>query len=565
MIILNPMGSSNGAYLLVNNVYDYNVTYSFASSIAAYLRLRGENCILTRYTSESLVGIAYNSFIVNNAPDIIINIKCITDLTAAPQGYTVECDKYSALTATISAEISKMGITPVYPLGYKVVSAKTSAKYTEITIGLGYLTNPDDFAKISDNTFLDLLAKHIVDASYGPPTKIMQPSDSVYVKDSYMYDTSAWIEDAVNKLTSDVGVIVEDSITNVPVRILRLKTTADVRVGPYTYHTPINIVGSESLEASYTIIVSYRIKAAGGSGIVKAGSTVKALAYEDSAWHKIVFEYAHTDGDVLTLGANANTSIDFTAVWVTNSGVLDSVDDPLKNYSMFPPGYRPITSIDPTSIKDSIANVVTNASSLIGRAQDTSITNANSKIKESLGMLDQISISVKPFVDGIKGVMSQVTGLLKLPSTKIPAIPGIKIPPVPNPADYLSIPTIPKVQVPGIPKLPSIPSLPPFPSIPMPKLPGMPNVAGLIKNNQLAILDPKAIVPQFAALENTVVSMTRADKRGDMLHAVNTLKGASQAAAQLTTTYEDKLEAAKNKALEVKLRTEVKGEAMSKT
>lgn len=407
MIVLNPMGGSNQRVISANGLLDYDVNYLFASYLGKYLTLRGEQVVFTRSTSEARTEIAYNRLIADASPDIILHIRCLEDVSPDPRGFLVECDKYTALSGTITSELYKWNNKSVYPIGYKEVPRSIKARLTEITIGLGYLTNALDADLLKSNESLENLALCIVDAAYGPPTKSIQPKDDIYVQDPYMYRTLCWQEELSTKVSTDRGSLETVTIENIPCRVLRLVTTDAAHATPYLWSTPVTIT---DFSKEYTLIVSARTKQRNCRGYVAVGSKNTTYTFLDEAWHRITVDYV--DGDKVFLGAYGNATIEFTAVWLTPKGTLGSIDDPNKQYSIFPPGYRPVTFIDPTSVdRKLVQSVVTQANSLIGRAQDTSKPSVNSGIGDILSKIDQLPISTKAFVSGVQGINGQFCSL----------------------------------------------------------------------------------------------------------------------------------------------------------
>lgn len=396
------MGGSNQRVIDANGLKDYDVNYNFASYLGKYLNARGEKFAITRDTSEAKTQIELDRFITYIAPDITVHIKCLEDISPEPKGYIVECDKYSALAATISSEFRKWGASPVYPIGYKVESKKTIAKYTEIIIGIGYLTNTDDANHIKEDGALESLARAIIDAAYGPPTKVMQPKDDVYVADPYMYNPSIWSENQDTKLAGDTGGIIDDRIENIPVKVLSLKTVGE-HATPYTWSTPLTIPAATD---GHVLIVSVRTDVAGKKAYVKLGSKTDTTILVDNAWHRITFKCA--DGDTVFLGSPGDCTMYYTALWVTPSGSMGNLDDPQKQYSIFPPGYRPLVSIDPTAVdKSLIPAVITQANTLMGRAQDNRLPDINGGLQSMLSKVDQLALSPKALVSGLQGMSNQ--------------------------------------------------------------------------------------------------------------------------------------------------------------
>jgi hypothetical protein len=404
MIVLNPMGGSNQRVIEANGLRDYDVNYKFASYLGKYLQDKGESVQLTRSTSEAKTQIELDKFITYTAPAVTFHIKCLEDISSEPSGYTVECDKYSALAATVSSELTKWGATPVYPLGYKVQTKNISAQYTEIIIGLGYITNSSDAAYLASDTKLESLALSIVNSAYGPPTKVMQPNDNVFVADPYMYDSSKWEEQADTKSVGDVSSIIDTTIENIPSKVFRFVTVDDSRVVPYTQSTAVTITDTSK---SYILIISAKSGKTGSKAYVRVGNNIDEQVFVDQSWHKITIDYV--DGDKVYIGTYGNSIVEFTALWLTPTGSMGSLDDPLKQYSIFPPGYRPIKSIDPTAVSTAlIPSVITQANTLIGRAQDTKLPSINSGLQEILSKVDLLPISPNALVSSMQGIANQI-------------------------------------------------------------------------------------------------------------------------------------------------------------
>lgn len=405
MILLNPIGGSNQQFAEANGLRDYNVAYEFATYFGSYLQAKGENVSMTRSTSEYPNALTLNSIINNTAPDVIFNIKAMYDLGSEPKGFLLECNAYSVLTGTISAELTKWAGKCVYPMGYKVTNSSTKAKITEITIGLGYISNADDAARMG-STGLDDIAKLIVTAAYGPPIKACQQVDPVYVPDPYLYDDSKWKEDSGN-MGSDSGTIILDSIENISVHLLRIRTRGDHTV-PYYWSTQDTI---EDKNKVYKVIVSARSQSTKAKICLQAGSQSIQEQVTDSSWHRYTMTYDNTAGKLM-IGTLGDTIVDFTAIWIAPEGQLGALDDPSKLYSLYPPGYRPVTTIDPTtSAYAPNTGVVTQANTLIGRAIDTG-TNAvgTEALADVLNKVDSLALSPKALVGGVQGIINQITG-----------------------------------------------------------------------------------------------------------------------------------------------------------
>ena len=505
MILINPMSGSNKVFISANGLKDYDVNYTFASYLSKYLQAKGDKVMLTRSTSEARTDIELTRLYTNAAPDIVFHIKCLSDLGSTVKGYTVECDQYTALAATVSAELLKWGAASVYPIGYKILSGLSSyseepvrgtsvAKYTEITIGLGYLTNPEDVARLGDNSKLEALARTMVTAAYGPPTKVMQPKDDVYTPDPYLYDASKWTEQAQTKLADDVGAIVDDTNAGIPIKLLRLSAKS-AHTTPYTWSTPFTLPDAVK---KYVAIVSVRGATVGSKGYIKVGSTVQEPSYPDTNWHTVSFDYI--DGDAVYLGVSSGT-LEYTAVWVTPKGELGNLDDPLKQYSIYPPGYRPDTVIDSTALKAaaSSTDVITRANTLIGRALDTSQIKASDVLQAALSKVDQLAISPKALTSSLQGIMGQISSQAQ------------------------SLTNISK-------------------------------------------LDPSKVLKgiNYSGMEGMLKNMARNDKRAALQKAVNDMKSTEQAAKKQLASLADKTKKAKEQAELIKKRMEAKGEAMIK-
>ena len=121
--------------------------------------------------------------------------------------------------------------------------------------------------------------------------------------------------------------------------------------------------------------------------------------------------YDNTAGKLM-IGTLGDTIVDFTAIWIAPEGQLGALDDPSKLYSLYPPGYRPVTTIDPTtSAYAPNTGVVTQANTLIGRAIDTG-TNAvgTEALADVLNKVDSLALSPKALVGGVQGIINQITG-----------------------------------------------------------------------------------------------------------------------------------------------------------
>ena len=409
MIVLNPLGGSNVRVIEANGLKDYDINYKFASYLGKYLLLRKEPFAITRSTSERQTDLELQRFMANNDPHVIINIKCLEDLSTDPSGYIVDCDKYSALAATFALELHKWGLKPVYPIGYKVQSFSTSAKYTEITIGLGYITNTSDAIHLGNDKKLEDLAKAMMDAAYGPPTKVMQPKDDVTVPDPYFYSVDKWMEDSTTKVDGDSGDIGNTTIENIPAKVLTLKTPTTARTDPYRWCTEL---ASPTAGKAYTVIISAKSDKIPTKAYVELGGHKEELELLDSTWRRVTFDCTYARGDKLYLGAMDSSELQYTAAWVTPKGTIGKIDSPATEYSIFPPGYRPTTEIDPTNLdKELVPSVVTQANTLMGRALDNKEPETGNKIQQALSKADQSSVSPTAFIDSLQAIMGQFAKL----------------------------------------------------------------------------------------------------------------------------------------------------------
>lgn len=407
MILINPLSGTNKNYINVGNVYDYDINYTFATMLSTALSAKGEACILSRnssvYPSDSVYALLLN----NNSFDVIINVKCLYDIGSDVSGFSIECDKYNALVATISDEFVKVGSTCIYPKGYKTVvtaSRSTAAKYTEITVGLGFLSNADDLVNLVSNTWLETLAKNIVAAAYAAPIRNTQPSDAILIADPYFYGEGAWYVDETTAIETDDASIQDVTIDDVPAKVLNLKTSASERTFDYTWLTEVS---TDAYGVACTITLSYRFKSATSSLSVTLGETTTPYAFLDYRWHTVTFNGVPNSIDkYVKLSIPSSSDVDITAVWPAKASIIGSIDDPVSDYSIYPPAYQKVTETDLAKLAASNTSIST-ANSLLSRAQDTT-TSLASTLQDAFSKIDQIVLSPSSLASSMGSILSML-------------------------------------------------------------------------------------------------------------------------------------------------------------
>lgn len=535
MIIINPLSGTNKNYLSVTNnsvtTYDYDINLAFANKLSTALTAEGEKCLLSRSGNFYPEDTDYKKLLTNNDVTVIFNIKCLADISSSTSGFSIECDIYNALVATINESFVIWGSKAVYPRGYKIEattyssSSPTSATYSEITLGLGFISNSEDLAKLVSSDSLDSLVKQIVDASYAPATRNTQKNTSCYVPDPYFYGETDWSVDESTVLDSDSAIILQDKINNIPIKLLRVQTTDAVRINPYVWKTTID---SDVYNIDSTVIFSYRFKQSSGGISCSVGLSSHSYVYEDYQWHTVNFETTPTSTySALNLSFPASTYIDVTAVWVAKASVVGSVDDPITEYSIYPPAYQPVTTVDLASIAASNSTVTT-ATSLLGRAQDT-LTNTTSQIQTLLNSatltnsLNSSSLQAKA-----TSATSSLSGTAALSSAM-------------SKVDQLGIKSKDFIQ-------------------------SASSVATLLNKMSSSVtskFNVSTLNLQTSVLTTALGSVSRTDKKTNMLNVINTVKGVSNAVTLLTKTDETKKKEADDLAAKVKARLEAKGSALS--
>jgi hypothetical protein len=413
VIVLNPLvavGADRALY--------------FSTRLAAALQAKGEGVFQTQLSGLNTNPIELKKKLVRLRPDVIINVKCESDLDPNIRGFFIECNKYTALVGTMAFVFDRNGFEPSILTGYMVTGASTSARLCEITINLGFISNLADSALL-ENTVLDNLIKDIVAFSYAPPTKPLYVDEDVILPDSY-FTKGLWTEVGDSKTVGDTGVIEDIQVSHVPLRALRL-TRATTGVLPYQWkidftntlvgHPHKCLFSVRNITTDLTVDASIQVDVAGVS---------ESYTLTSREWAQFEFELVpSTTADSISFGVLNACEVQVASVWIVPSGAFDELDDPAKRYSIFPPQYRPTKTIElPTSPTDIIREVATEASSLIGRAADAKASNIGSELQGLTGQLDFIKLNPKSFIDSTGPFMRSMSNESL---TQIPVIDPSKV------------------------------------------------------------------------------------------------------------------------------------------
>ena len=428
MILINPV------HKIVNNAVrtDYPLNLDFARKLYTALTAKGEECLLPLDSEGAyLSDTAYSKLFTNDKFSVIFNIVCLYDISIATSGYSIECDKCNALVIAISDELTNWGASSIYPLGYKTSISTTPAEYTEITIGLGFITNIADNARITSSESQQKLVDRIVAAAYAAPSRNTQPDDNIGVADPYFYDTESWLLDTSTTIIGDNTSVLDSSIDSIPIKLLNVKTPDNVEDDPLTEGidetitraTPLRwytSISNDLWACNVLVIYSYKFNKSSGSLVVQVNDSDTAISthtYEDSKWHTTSFKTTIVNSNsMLNLYYAAGSDIDVTAVWISKAAVIGTVDDPLSKYSIYPPEYAPITTLATDTIAAYNGSVST-ATTLLGKALDTLTAAATIvDISTALSKLDQVPINtdscVKAASDGTLAVAKMSGGKL---------------------------------------------------------------------------------------------------------------------------------------------------------
>lgn len=484
---------------------DYAINLNFANKLYSALVSQGESCLLPLVNGEYLSASAYSRMLTNNSFDIIFNIKCLYDVGPEVSGFSIECDSYTSLIATIAGEFKKWGSVSVYPLGYSGLNAHTKTSNPdcrEITLGLGYITNTTDKDKLTDDTKLQELVDRISAACYAPPIRSIQATSKNAVPDPYFevdvsaYEheeaiTKGWEEDLDTRVPGDVSRLIRTTIDDVPVHILDVHTVDGDRE-PLCWQTKVK---SELYSKECLAIFSYRMKTETSQLIVSVGDETKTYTYTNLAWITQSINVTPTIYEpMFKLYIPANSFIEIAAVWLMPVGTLGSLDNPLSKYTLYPPEYQPTTSIDLDAIA-AYNGTISSSNSLLSRAKDImSDATAVSNLTTALSKIDQVSISPSAFTNVARGINDVLNKLTAVAS----------------------------------------------------------------------IIDINSLDTEYAVLEKSLSSVMRSDKKGALINAINTIKGVEQAKNAIEKSIEARKEEASKKAEAIRARMIAKGEGMSR-
>ena len=484
---------------------DYAINLNFANKLYSALVSQGESCLLPLANGEYLSSSAYSRMLMNNYFDIIFNIKCLYDVGTEVSGFSIECDSYTSLIATIAGEFKKWGSASVYPLGYSGLNAHTKTSNPdcrEITLGLGYITNAEDNARLVDDVKLQELVDRISAACYAPPIRSVQAANKNAVPDPYFevdvsaYEheeaiTKGWEEDLDTRVPGDVSRLIRTTIDDVPVHILDVHTVDGDRE-PLCWQTKVK---SELYSKECLAIFSYRMKTETSKLIVSVGDEIKTYTYTNLAWTTQSINVTPTIYEpMFKLYIPANSFIEIAAVWLMPVGTLGNLDNPLAKYTLYPPEYQPTTTVDLDAIA-AYNGTISSSNSLLSRAKDImSDATAVSNLTTALSKIDQVSISPAAFTNvasGINEVLNKLTAVA-------------------------------------------------------------------------SIVDINSLETEYAILEKSLSSVMRSDKKGALINAINTIKGVEQAKNAIEKSVEARKEEANKKAEAIRARMIAKGEGMSR-
>ena len=378
MIIIRPMNDNRHA---ATDAARHHINFRFAELLKEYIILKGDECILTR-NSELDADPGISKYVNKYNITVYITIDMYADIDPNAAGYDFLCDIYNSLVATFNYEIFKFGRKPIRDLGYKVTNATRVSDYSDITIYLGYATNKDELSWWQDETNLEAVAKRFIEGAYGPPVKTIEDTDPTGNNDPYFYKLDTWKETA--PLDGCSASIQETLYTGLPLRYLAIES--DAELGEYTWETP----NTYERDTACIFIGSLRSHGASPTCYIKIGNTEYTGVIPDTTFSIKVFEGTVGPGTPIKLGVKGKGRIDYSGIWVAPKGTLGALDDPRTDYSIFPPGYRPVNKVTSAyNTADSIHIALTDAHTLIERAQDvqsSSSTTTSVKLDASTGI-----------------------------------------------------------------------------------------------------------------------------------------------------------------------------------
>lgn len=378
MIIIRPMNDTRHA---ATDAARHHINFRFAELLKDYIILKGDDCMLTR-TSELDADPGISKYVNKYNITVYITIDMYADIDPNTSGYDFLCDTYNSLVATFNYEIFKFGRKPIRDLGYKVTNATRVSDYSDITVYLGYATNDAELNWWKDDTNLEAVAKRFIEGAYGPPVKTIEDTDPTGNNDPYFYKLDTWKETA--PITGCSATIEETLYTGLPLRYLAIES--DAELGEYTWETP----STYEKDTMCIFIGSLRSHGASPKCYIKIGNTEYTETISDTTFSIKVFEGTVGPGTPIKLGVKGKGRIDYSGIWVAPKGTLGALDDPRTDYSIFPPGYRPVNKVTSAyNTADSIHIALTDAHTLIERAQDiqaSSSTTTAVKLDASTGI-----------------------------------------------------------------------------------------------------------------------------------------------------------------------------------
>ncbi len=359
MILIRPM---NDVRHPATDVDRHHINYRLAELLKDYIILKGDECMLTR-ESEDAANKLWMSFENKYDIPVYITIDMYADFDANASGYDILCDTYNSLVATFNYELFKLNRKPIRDLGYKVTGAARASKYSDITLYLGYATNATELDWWKDEANLDLVAKRLTEGAYGPPVKTIEDTDATGNDDPYFYKIDAWKES--QEIDGCSAEIAETTYTGLPLRYISINSVAET--GEYTWEIP----NTYEKETMCIFIGSLRSHGSSPTCYIKIGNTEYTDVVSDTTFSIKVFEGTVGTGTPIKLGVKGKGRIDYSGIWVAPKGSMGALDDPRTDYSIFPPGYRPVNKVTSAyASADSIHIALTTAHTLIERAQD---------------------------------------------------------------------------------------------------------------------------------------------------------------------------------------------------
>ena len=395
MIIINPNTTARHA---ATDELRISANKYFAAQLKKYITTKKDTCLVVGdiVTTESTLANLVRVY----TPQVVISIDCYTDISAASKGYNVVANAYNALVGTISYEMFTQGLTNVTETGYSITGKLQYGTVTDITIYLGFATNADDAKYLQKTTFLDLVAKRIIEGSYGPPIKALNVADNTGNADPYFYTIDTWKEVTAKEGCS--GTIEETLYSGIPVRYLLLTNAFDT---DYLWSIPLTYTADHT---NGILLVTARSHA----GTQQLRIKTKNIDFVTPVTNT-TFTMFQTTGDLvpndyIQIGSASKGALDITAVWAAKAGTLGTIDDPRTEYSIFPPGYRLTTTYSTaTTPAETIHLALTTAATLITRAQDTSITETTAS--DTLAASSASSYSTSDYSSAVTDILSQLS------------------------------------------------------------------------------------------------------------------------------------------------------------